>query len=481
MRTASPLHHKKWLIFALVAVGVFMSTLDGSIVNIALPTIMNDFGVALATIEWVVMVYLLTILSLLLSFGRLSDIKGRRWVYSRGMVVFAVGSLLCGLAQHAIWLICARAFQGIGAAMIMACTPALVADTFPASERGKALGMVGTVTALGLTIGPAVGGFLIHFFSWRAIFYINVPIGILTAPLVTNLLKGSHTDITVDEYFDWTGAILLILSLTCFLLAITHGYDWGYSSLPTLSLTGISIFAVARFIWVETKISHPIVQPSLFSIRLFTFPILSGVVLFMTLFMVIFLMPFYLIHPCGLPVDSVGLIMVIPFIFLFFVSPISGSISDRIGSRMLCTIGMAIVAVSVFTLSKLTSEHSVFTIAWRLGLVGLGAAIFLPPNSSTAISAVPQNHRGVAAGTVATARNLGMIIGVALAGAVFNSSFYTLSGGVSLTVYRPELAPIFMDSFRYTMTTGGAVAVVGMILAFLRGPTQGVITTTSCD
>jgi EmrB/QacA subfamily drug resistance transporter len=472
MRTASPRRHKKWLIFTLVAIGVFMSTLDGSIVNIALPTIMNDFGVSLATIEWVVMIYLLTILSLLLSFGRLSDIKGRRWVYSRGMIIFAGGSLLCGLAQHAIWLICARSFQGIGAAMIMACTPALVADTFPVAERGKALGMVGTVTALGLTIGPALGGFLIHFFSWRAIFYINVPVGIVTASLIAKLLKGGHNDVAVDESFDWMGAVLLILSLICFLLALTHGYDWGYTSLPTLSLAGISIFAMARFIWVETKIQHPIVQPSLFSIRLFTFPILSGVVLFMTLFMVIFLMPFYLIHPCGLPVDKVGLIMVIPFIFLFFVSPISGSISDRVGSRMLCTVGMAIVAISLFTLAELTSEHSVFTIAWRLALTGLGTAIFLPPNTSTAITAVSQNRRGIAAGTVATARNLGMVIGVALAGAVFNNSFHTLSGGLSLKVYRPELAPIFMDSFRYAMMTGGGVAMVGVILAFLRGPTK---------
>ena len=472
MRTSSTPRHKKWLIFALVAIGVFMSTLDGSIVNIALPTIMNDFGVPLATIEWVVIIYLLTILSLLLSFGRLSDIKGRRWVYSRGMIIFAGGSLLCGLAQHAIWLICARSFQGIGAAMIMACTPALVADTFPASERGKALGMVGTVTALGLTVGPALGGFLIHFFSWRAIFYINVPVGILTAPLIGKILQGSHTDVTVDESFDWMGAVLLTLSLTCFLLVLTHGYDWGYRSLPTLSLSGVSIFAMARFIWVETKIEHPIVQPSLFSIRLFTFPILSGVVLFMTLFMVIFLMPFYLIHPCGLPVDKVGLIMVMTFIFLFFISPISGSLSDRMGSRMLCTVGMALMAISLFTLSKLTSEHSVFTIAWRLALTGLGTAIFLPPNTSTAISAVPQNRRGVAAGTVATARNLGMVIGVALAGAVFNSSFHTLSGGLNLKVYRPELAPIFIDSFRYAMMTGGCVAMVGVILAFLRGPTK---------
>lgn len=469
MTNTSPVPPSKWVIFLLVAVGVFMSTLDGSIVNIALPTIMDDFGVTLATIEWVVMIYLLTVSSLLLSFGRLSDIKGRRWVYSRGLILFSVGSLLCGLAWNAVWLICARSFQGIGAAMCMACTPALLVDTFPASERGKALGMVGMVTASGLTIGPALGGFLIHFFSWRVIFYVNIPIGIVTAVVISRLLKGGHADVTVDESFDWMGAALLTLSLTCFLLVISHGYDWGYTSVTILSLAAVSILAIVQFIRIETTISHPIVQPSLFSIRLFTFPILSGVTLFITVFTVLFLMPFYLIHPCGFPINEVGLIMIVPFVFLFLVSPVSGAISDRVGSRMLCTVGITLVSVSVFSLSTLTSGHSVFAIVWRLALAGLGTALFLPPNTATAMTSVPWNRRGIAAGTVATARNLGMVMGVALAGAIFNSSFQTLSGGSSLKVYQPDLEPIFMTSFHYAMIAGGIVAVIGIVLAFLRG------------
>ena len=462
----------KWLIFLLVAIGIFMSTLDSSIVNIALPTIMADFGVALSTIEWVVMVYLLTVSALLLSFGRLSDIKGRRWVYSRGLIVFSAGSFFCAFAQSALWLITTRAFQGIGAAMIMSCTPALVVDTFPASERGRALGMVGTIVASGLTAGPPLGGALIHLFSWRVIFFINVPIGIVTAVLISRLLRGSHADLTVKEPFDWSGAALLTLSLACFLLALSHGYSWGYISPRTLFLVGISLMAAAGFIRIETRTPHPIVQPSLFSIRLFTLPILSGVALFIALFTVVFLMPFYLIHPCGYPVNKVGLFMVVPFIFLFFVSPISGSIYDRLGSRMLCTVGMTILAVALFSVSTLNCEQSGFSIVWRLALVGLGTAIFLPPNSSAAMTAVPARRRGIAAGTVAAARNLGMVMGVALAGAIFNTYFHILSGGLSLKVYRPELSPIFMSSFRYGVAAGGVVAVIGAILAFFRGPEQ---------
>lgn len=470
MEPVTGVGRNKWLIFLFVAIGIFMSTLDSSIVNIALPTIMADFGVPLSTMEWVVMIYLLTISSLLLSFGRLSDIAGRRWVYSRGLVVFSVGSLCCALAINAPWLIAARAFQGIGAAMIMSCTPALVVDTFPASERGRALGMVGTVVASGLTVGPALGGVLIHLFSWRVIFYINVPIGIVTAVLIARLLRGSHADVTAEESFDWVGAVLLTLSLVCFLLASSHGYHWGYLSPRTLGLLGISVLTTAVFIRFETKISHPVVQPSLFSIRLFTLPILSGVTLFISLFTVVFLMPFYLIHPCGYPIDKVGLFMVVPFVFLFFVSPLSGSLYDRLGSRMLCTVGMTIMAAALFLLSRLRCGETPLPIVWRLALVGLGAAIFLPPNSSAAMTAVPPRRRGIAAGTVAAARNLGMVLGVALAGAIFNTCFHILSGGLSLKVYRPELSPIFMSSFRYAVGAGGIVASTGAILAFLRGP-----------
>lgn len=468
--TGAAIERNKWIIFLFVAIGIFMSTLDSSIVNIALPSMMADLGVTLSSLEWVVMIYLLTISSLLLSFGRLSDIRGRRWVYSRGLVIFAVGSFYCAVAKNAPWLIAARAFQGIGAAMIMSCTPALVVDTFPASERGKALGMVGTVVALGLTIGPALGGVLIHHFSWRIIFYINVPIGIMTAVLIARLLKGSHADVTVAESFDWGGAALLTLSLVCFLLASSHGYNWGYFSPRTMGFLGISVLSTVAFIRLERRIPHPVVQPSLFSIRLFTLPILSGMSLFTALFTVVFLMPFYLIQACGYLVDKAGLFMVVPFVFLFFVSPLSGSMYDRLGSRLLCTVGMTILALALFSLTGLTCGEAPFPIIWRLAMVGLGTAIFLPPNSSAAMTAVPPRRRGIAAGTVAAARNLGMVLGVALAGAIFNATFHILSGGLSLKVYTPELSPVFMSSFRYAVGAGAAVATIGAVLAFLRGP-----------
>ena len=466
---------QNWLIFFMVAIGIFMATLDGSIVNIALPSIMADLRVPLATIQWVTMIYLLTVTSLLLSFGRLSDIQGRRMVYSLGLCLFSFGSFFCGIAPSAHWLIGARFFQGLGAAMTMACTPALIVDTFPETERGKAIGMMGTVVASGLTAGPVLGGLLIHYFSWRSIFYINVPIGLLTAAGVFFLLKGSKADITRQETFDWPGAVLLAILLGSLLMGITHAYDWGYFSLSTLSLIAISILAATCLIYVETRVKHPILSRSLFAIRLFSMPIIAAVILFVCLFSLVFLMPFYLIHPGGYPVNVVGGIMACIFISLFVVSPFSGALYDRIGSRLLCTLAMAIISCSLFSLSIIPANASFFSIIWRLSLAGIGTALFLPPNSAAAFSAVSPESRGVASATVAAARNLGMVLGVAIAGAIFNSVFFTLSNGLSLKEYHPSLEEIFMESFHIVMLAGGFIAILGMIIAFLRGPEQSAL------
>ena len=462
----------KWFVFSLVGIGVFMSTLDASIVNIALPAIMKDLHVSLATVGWVMMIYLLTVSSLLLTFGRLSDIKGRRWVYCRGFFIFSLGSLFCGVAHSAVWLIAARSFQGIGAAMLMACSPALVVDIFPASERGKALGMVGTVVAAGLTIGPALGGLLLDLFSWRVIFYINIPIGFAATAIASGILKNSKSDIALKESIDWAGAVLLVICLCSFVITVTCIHDWGYASMRTIAFLAVSIVSAVWLFRIETRKLHPIFDPTLMSIRLFTLPILSAMILFVSLFAMIFLMPFYLVHPSGFSMNKAGYIMVTPFVFLFFVSPFSGALSDRIGSRMLCTLGMVVMMVGLFSLSRLSPSSSIFPVCWRLALVGIGTAIFIPPNSAAAMSAIPPERRGVAAGTVATARNLGMVLGVALAGLIFNSIFHGLSGGLSLKIYYPGLESFFMGAFRYAMITGSIVAGIGVIVAFLRGPEQ---------
>jgi EmrB/QacA subfamily drug resistance transporter len=458
----------KWLVLSLVAVGIFMSTLDGSIVNVALPTIMAELGVPLTTVKWVVVIYLLTVSSLLLAFGRLSDMRGRRWVYSRGLAVFSLSSLLCGLSPGATWLIVSRAIQGAGAAMIMACTPALVVDVFPLAERGRALGMVGTVVAGGLTMGPALGGILLQFFPWRVIFYINVPFGLAAAAATVRVLKrGSET--TSNEPFDWPASILLVICFPALLTALSIGGEWGYISAETLGLMCVFLVSAVLLVVVETQSRYPIVEPRLFSVRIFSLSIAAAVTLYISLFTISFMMPFYLMNPAGFPAAKTGGVLVTPFLFLFVGAPFAGAMSDRIGSRLLCTVGMSIMAFSLFSFSWMPASTDVWPVAWRLALAGIGTATFTSPNSAAAMSAVSAQRRGIAAALVATARNLGMVFGVAVAAVIFNVSFQKASGGQSLQNYHPGMEQAFMGAFHNAMLWGAAVAVLGAVLSALRG------------
>ena len=459
-----------WRIFSLVAVGVFMSTLDSSIVNIALPTIMKDLEGSFASVEWVVMIYLLTVSSLLLTFGRLSDIIGRRNVYCAGFLLFAAGSFLCGFSPTTAWLIGFRAVQGAGAAMLMSCSPAIIVDVFPETERGRALGAIGAVVAIGLTTGPALGGILIHYISWRAIFYLNVPIGILAAILVLRMFHGHTLHFYKPQPFDWKGAVILAITLAAFLLAASHGAKWGVASLPTILFSITAVAGGNMFVVAERVANRPLVDFSLFRTRLFIFPIAGAVFLFISLFTIVFLMPFYLVDYCGFGENYAGYMMVTPFIFLFFMAPVAGTLYDRIGSRLMCTAGMAVLFSALVLLTRLPDGPVVLPVVWRLGLAGIGTAMFTSPNTSAAMSAVPLAQRGLASGMVATARNLGMVIGIALAGAIFHVVFKNLSGGAVFQQYDPALAPAFKGAFNWAMAAGAAVAGIGVVLAYLRGP-----------
>lgn len=458
----------KWTVFTISALGVFMSTLDGSIVNIALPFIMQDFGVGLETVEWVSMIYLLSVSSFLLGFGRLGDIKGRKKVFITGLATFTMASLMCGASLNVIHLIISRFMQSLGAAMIMATTPAMVVEAFPLNERGKAMGTTGAVVAAGLTAGPALGGILIKLFSWRAIFYINLPIGILTIATAAKFLSDKQEFHEKDSSFDKSGAFFLVLCIGSFLLAATHGHSWGFTSFNFLGVVLISIFSFILFIITEKKTSSPIMDLSFFSVRLFTLPLASGMAMFTALFTMIFMMPFYLTIAKGFLPQTAGTIMITPFLFLFLLSPLSGSLSDKIGSRYLCTAGMAVVAISLFLLSILDADAGKADIAWRMAIAGIGIALFISPNSSTTMTSLPPKNRGIAGAIIAVARNLGMVLGIAISGAVFNIIFNNLSGS-GLKDYTPVMRNSFMSAFSITMLAGSFIALIGMMLAWMRG------------
>ena len=465
----SPVFKKKWMVFSLVATSIFMSTLDSSIVNIALPYIMQDLKTDLQTIQWVVLIYLIVVSCLLLSFGRLSDIKGRKSVYVIGFAIFTAGSLLCGVAPGHQTLIMARALQGCGASMLMACSPALIVDVFPAKERGKALGMIGAVVAAGLTTGPAIGGVLLEYLSWRYIFYINIPIGLAAAFGALSVLKGDYAVKGSDEPMDKAGSFLLIISLSSLIIFMTQLSRWGLISISSLFFAGVCVLAGIGFVLNEKKTEFPLFDMNLLKIKLFLFPVISSAVLFAALFVIIFMMPFYLTYPCGFSASKTGGIMIVPFLFLLFFSPAAGILYDKFGSRALCMTGMSTLMISLVSLMTIHPSMGVMSILWRIALAGLGTALYISPNNTAIMSCVPLQRRGTASGAVATARNFGMVIGVALAGLIFSTSFSTLAKGANLENYLSVMEPFFMISFKKTMAMGVVLSVLGLFITYARG------------
>lgn len=446
-----------------------MSTLDSSIVNVALPYIMQEMVTDISTIQWVVVIYLLTVSSLLLTFGRLSDIKGRRSIYVVGFIVFTLGSFLCAVAGTVSFLVMARVAQGAGASMLMACSPALIVDVFEKEQRGRALGMIGAVVAAGLTLGPVAGGFILEYLSWRYIFYINIPIGIAATIAGVFVLKTIPGGQGSREPLDYIGSLTMMIGLSCLILGLTQMATWGILSFRFVGCLIIASLVGAGFIINAKNCAHPLFDLDLLKIRLFVLPLAASGILFAALFTIVFMMPFYLTYPCGFSAARTGGIMIVPFLFLLFISPIAGGLSDRFGSRLLCSFGMVLLGLSLVSLIFLSPEMEIPAILWRMGLAGVGTALFVSPNNTTLMGAVPIVRRGIASGATATARNLGMVMGVAFATTIFTSSFAHLTKGAGLDNYTPAMAPYFMASFQKVMGSGAIIAFVGAAIAYARG------------
>lgn len=411
---------RKWWIFLAVGVGTFMSALDSSVVNIVLPVVSRDFGADVATIEWVITIYLLVVSGLLLSFGRLGDLRGHKSIYVSGFVIFVVGSALSGLAPTEFALIGFRALQAIGAAMLFANSPAIITRNFPAAQRGQALGLQGMMTYLGLTAGPSLGGWLTSQFGWRAVFYINVPVGLIALLLSLRFIPTDAPNENAER-FDLAGAAMFVAGLVLFLLALNQGSEWGWTSPLILVLLTIAVLVLIAFVVAEQRVAHPMLDLSLFRQRLFSAAAASAVLNYVCLYSVVFLMPFYLIQGRGMDTAQAGLLLTAQPLIMAIAAPLSGTLSDRIGSRLPGTLGMAILAGGLVLMSRLGAASPQIDIVVALAMVGLGTGIFISPNSSALMGAAPRDRQGIAAGILATARNFGMVLGVGFAGAIFTT------------------------------------------------------------
>lgn len=450
---------RKWWVLLAIGVGTFMSALDGSVVNTILPVVTRAFNTDVATIEWVVTIYLLVVSGLLLSVGRLGDLRGHKPVYMTGFIIFVLSSALCGLAQSPFALIASRALQALGAAMLFANSPAILTKNFPSSERGRALGLQATMTYLGLTAGPSLGGWLAEQFSWRAVFYINVPVGLLALWLSWRFIP-KDAPVEKAEKFDRAGALIFMLGLIALLLGLDQGQSWGWTSPAIVALLIAAMVSLGAFIAVERRVAAPMLDLTLFRRRAFSMSVASAVFNYVCVYTILFLLPFYLQQGQGLGPAEAGLILTTQPIVMAFVAPMSGALSDRIGARVLSTFGMAVLAIGLVLLSRLTLQSPTIDVMVALAVVGLGTGTFISPNSSALMGAAPHHRQGIAAGVLASARNVGMVLGVGLAGAVFAT--------VQAQSQALGAANAVINGVTASFVVAGGVAVVGVITTLIR-------------
>jgi EmrB/QacA subfamily drug resistance transporter len=410
----------KWGVLVAVGIGTFMTALDTSVVNTVLPVIGQNFKEPITAVEWIVTIYLLVLSGLLLTFGRLGDIHGHKATFITGFLIFMGGSFFSGAAPSVVFLVISRGFQALGGAMIAANSPAILTKSFPAEQRGQALGLQATMTYLGLTAGPSLGGWLATIFGWRVVFYINLPVGLVT------ILLSSHF-ISVDrnreaaEPFDYAGASTFLVGLGALLLGLNQGEEWGWTSIPILVLLSLAIILLVVFVFIEQRTAHPMLDLSLFKGLSFSLTTASAVINYIGVFSSIFLMPYYLIQGRGFSPAEAGLILTAQPVIMAIIAPISGTLSDKIGTRLPTVVGMVILSGGLYALSRLTAGASITTVMGALAVVGLGTGTFISPNNSALMGSAPKSRQGIAAGILATARNFGMVLGVGIAGAIYTT------------------------------------------------------------
>jgi len=423
-----------------------MSALDASVVNTILPVIRHEFNCEVAAVQWAITIYLLAISALLLLFGRLGDLRGQKLVYTSGFGIFVVGSALCGLSPGVISLIVFRGLQAVGAAMLFASAPALLTMHFPANQRGQALGLQATMTYLGLAFGPALGGWLAQVFSWRAVFYINVPVGLLALGCGLYFIPSGRREESTER-FDFPGAIIFMAGLAALLLGLNQGHEWGWASWQIMSLIAASVVLLTLFVLIEIRSLHPMLDLSLFGRRVFSASVIAAILNYICMATINFLLPFYLIQGRGMDIAHAGLLLSVQPLAMAIAAPISGTISDRIRSSLPSFIGMVILASGAFLLSFIGPQTSYHYIAAVLCVTGLGTGIFISPNNSALMGSAPGNRQGIAAGMLATARNVGMVLGVGLSGAVLTTvmardSHQTLVNAIAMGLHVATIAAV---------------------------------------
>ncbi len=469
-----PSRSDRWtlrLILLNVCIGQAIVGLDQRALLVALPTLTKAFHTAFTNIQWTILIYDLILIGLVITMGRLGDLFGRRRFYSLGFLLFVLGSALCGIAQSAAQLILYRALQAIGGSMISANGRAIASVAFPHEERGKALGFASMAFHIGFLTGPSLGGFLIDSVGWRWIFYINVPIGIWGAYLAWKIIaetRAGGESVSVDSL----GAGFLLLTNCLFIYAIDQlpRLGWGHPTVVLLLL--LSMIALALLVFTETKINTPILIVSLFRNRLFSAGMLSLFFVSLTQSAISFLLPFYLQNLRGFSPSEAGWIIVADSAIIMITAPVAGWLSDRFGSRLLCTVGCSLIVAAQFLVGSFGLQSSILSIMAPLTLWGLGWALFNSPNQSAILGSVTMDKMGAASGMTATTARTGGAMGVALSSTLF--TYLLFGAGLSRAqIDSPQswnTAPgTFMASFGHTVHIVNFLTLLAVLFSAVRG------------
>jgi EmrB/QacA subfamily drug resistance transporter len=457
---------QKWGVLVAVGIGTFMTALDTSVVNTVLPVIEDSLKEPITSIQWVVTIYLLVLSGLLLSFGRLGDMHGHKRIFITGFLIFMGGSFFSGSAPNVAILVASRALQALGAAMLASNSPAILTKSFPSEQRGQALGLQATMTYLGLTAGPVLGGWLASLFGWRVVFYINLPVGV-AAILMSMRYIPHDRDQGRKEQFDYFGALTFLFGLGALLLGLNQGGEWGWTSWPILLLLAGAVIILSLFVFIETRVSNPMLDLGLFKELSFSLTTLSAIINYIGVFTSIFLMPFYLEQGRGFSPAQAGLILAAQPIIMAIIAPISGTLSDRIGTRLPAMFGMAVLSAGLFLLSRLTGLSTIPSIMLALLVVGLGTGAFISPNNSALMGSAPRSRQGIASGILATARNFGMVLGIGISGAIFTTILARSSGGAISPNLGASNPAIFL-ALQASFFVASMITILGVITSAVR-------------
>ena len=447
----------KKVVLLVVTIASFTTPFMGSSINIALPPIGREFAIDAVLLAWIPTSYLLAATVFVLPLGRIADIYGRKKIFMYGIFIYTISSLLAATSTSALMLILFRIPQGIGGAMIFGTSVAILTSAYPEEERGKALGINVAAVYLGLSLGPFLGGLLTQHLGWRSIFLANLPLGLMIITLLFWKLKGEWAE-AKGEKFDLSGSVIYGFAIVAMM--------WGLSLLPEtlgLGVIAIGILGIIAFVWWEARTASPILNMGLFkNNRVFAFSNLAALINYSATFAVAFLLSLYLQYTKGFSPQTAGMVLVsMPAVQAIF-SPLAGKLSDRIAPQILASAGMALTTIGLILLTFLSQNTAIGFILVSLMVLGLGFAFFSSPNTNAIMSAVESRTYGVASATLATMRQVGMMLSMGIAMLIF--AIYI--GRVEIT---PEYYSIFLESMKIAFVIFAALCFVGIFASLARG------------